>query len=84
MKTYKKYDNRKYYDSEKAGYVNVTEILNSYMNGGAKVVEHSTGNDITAQTLARALAEAFQPQVLVDILSKHLHVVNNQNQQSQQ
>ena len=80
MKTYKKYDNRKYYDSDKAGYVNVTEILNSYVNGGAKVVEHSTGNDITAQTIARALTESFEPEALVNILSKYLPTTQTQSE----
>lgn len=69
MKTYKKYENRKYYDSDKAGYVNAQEILTSYLSGGAKVVEHATGNDITAQTISRALAESFDPERLIKLLA---------------
>lgn len=72
MKTYKKYENRKYYDLDKAGYVNAQEILAAYLNGGARVLEHSTGNDITAQTISRALTESFEPESLIRLLVPHV------------
>lgn len=80
MKTYKKYQNRKYYDSEKSGYVNTKEILNAYLNGGAKVIDDSTKTDITAQTVSRALANRFDPESLIKLLAPHVNVLTSQSE----
>lgn len=80
MKTYKKYENRKYYDLQTAEYVNVQDILRSYLNGGARVIEHSTKTDITPQTISRALVDSFKPEHLIELLIPHAKIDEKSNE----
>lgn len=56
MKTVKRYRNRKLYDTEESRYITLKEIAAYVKKGGeVKVVDNSTGEDITSVTLAQVL-----------------------------
>ncbi|MGB9606163.1 MAG: polyhydroxyalkanoate synthesis regulator DNA-binding domain-containing protein [Bryobacteraceae bacterium] len=58
----KRYDNRKLYDTEAKAYVSLQELAELIRQGhDIQVVENSTGEDITAQTLAKIILEADHP-----------------------
>lgn len=54
----KRYDNRKLYDTEAKAYISLQELAVLIRQGhDIHVVENSTGEDITAQTLAKIILE---------------------------
>jgi len=54
----KRYDNRKLYDTEAKQYVSLEELAALVRQGDhIQVVDHSTGEDLTVQTLARVIME---------------------------
>lgn len=56
MRIIKRYSNRKLYDTEKAGYVTLTALLETVRAGKVvKVVDHVTDRDLTAETLLKAM-----------------------------
>lgn len=58
----KRYDNRKLYDTEARAYVSLQELAVLIRQGHEiQVVENATGEDITAQTLAKIILEADRP-----------------------
>jgi len=54
MKTVIKYNNRKLYDKETAKYTSIVELVQLPL-GSFKVEKHSTGEDITIETLLTAV-----------------------------
>lgn len=53
-----RYDNRKLYDTETSEYVSLADIAELVRNGETvKVVDKTTGQDITAQTLMQVILE---------------------------
>ncbi|MCS7315940.1 MAG: polyhydroxyalkanoate synthesis regulator DNA-binding domain-containing protein [Bryobacterales bacterium] len=58
----KRYDNRKLYDTEAKAYVSLQELAALIRQGQEiQVVENSTGEDITVQTLAKIILEGDRP-----------------------
>jgi polyhydroxyalkanoate synthesis repressor PhaR len=58
MTGYKRYSNRKLYDIAGRRYVTLEEIAGRVRDGeDVRVVDHDTGRDLTAVTLAQALYE---------------------------
>lgn len=57
MITIKKYANRKLYDTSTSLYINLRDIPNLIRQGETvRVVDYSTGRDLTTHTLVSALA----------------------------
>lgn len=54
-----KYKNRKIYDTKNSKYVNLSD-MGKYLNEVFTVVDHVTGEDITTETLLRALNLHFE------------------------
>ncbi len=58
----KRYDNRKLYDTQAKAYVSLHDLALLIRRGHeVRVVENSTGEDITAQTLAKIILEGDRP-----------------------
>lgn len=58
----KRYDNRKLYDTEAKAYVSLQDLAGLIRRGHEiRVMENSTGEDITAQTLAKIILEGERP-----------------------
>ena len=58
----KRYDNRKLYDTEAKAYVSLQELAGLIRKGyQIQVIENSSGEDITTQTLAKIILEAERP-----------------------
>lgn len=54
----KRYSNRKLYDTESSEYVSLSDIAELVRNGETvEVVDNSTGDDLTAQTLTQIILE---------------------------
>ncbi len=59
MRKIKRYGNRKFYDTDSRKYVTLSDIARIIRRGeDVEVVDHSTGQDITAQTLIQILTKA--------------------------
>lgn len=57
----RKYQNRKLYDTETKGYVNITDIVNMVQKGDeVMVVDMVTKADITSTILVKAMSEAVE------------------------
>ncbi len=75
-RTIKRYENRKLYDTEGKKYISLEEIALLVKNGEeVKIIENSSGNDITAQTLTQVILEEgkqgrnpFSQKVLHDVI----------------
>lgn len=77
MRTIKKYQNRKLYDTQEKQYINLTQIARLAKEGEEiKVIDNGNGQDITASTLTQVLigsddANLFFPtKVLRGLLSR--------------
>ena len=58
MRLYKKYPNRRLYDTENSCYVTIDNIRESILKGESiSVTENSTGNDVTRSVLLQILTE---------------------------
>ncbi len=58
MRTIRRYSNRKLYDTQDSHYVTLTHIAAIIRAGDEiQVIEHSTGRDLTAATMAQILFE---------------------------
>lgn len=65
---YKRYQNRKLYDTEKSRYVTLMDIYTSMEEGRAiQVVNASTSEDITTNILLAALVEKSRGQTRSDV-----------------
>lgn len=53
---FKKYPNRRIYDTTESRYVTINDIRDSVL-GGQAVINKQTGNDITAEVLAGVIIE---------------------------
>ena len=73
-KVIKRYANRKLYDTETSQYITLKAVVGLVTSGRkVQVIENSTKNDITSQTLVMALVETEkglggQAEVVTDIL----------------
>lgn len=56
MKTVVKYGNRKLYDKDTSKYVTLLDLLKMPLDG-LRVIEHSTGTDITIPILLSGIAQ---------------------------
>ena len=57
-RTIKRYDNRKLYDTEASSYVSQKDVAELVRDGETvRVVDNSTGEDLTAQTLTQIILE---------------------------
>lgn len=65
MRTIKKYGNRRLYDTEASSYVNVTQLADLIRSGETiRVVDASSGDDLTHSVLLQILTEAQGADVL--------------------
>ena len=59
IKTIKRYQNRKLYDTHESSYVTLDEIAKMIKNGeDIRVIDNKTKNDITSATLTQLLYES--------------------------
>jgi polyhydroxyalkanoate synthesis repressor PhaR len=88
MRHIKKYNNRKLYDTSTSKYVNLDEVKTLILEGHNVVIEdRETGADITAETLARILAEVTVKEIQVSsalIKQVILSIYNNSVDTKQQ
>ncbi len=76
MRTIKRYENRKLYDTEASSYVSLRDIAALVQDGErVEVIDNVSGEDITAQTLTTVILEegkrgpvAFSAEFLHDLL----------------
>jgi polyhydroxyalkanoate synthesis repressor PhaR len=71
MHTIRRYSNRKLYDLNESHYVTLLDLAVEIRKGDeVLVVDHATGQDITAQTLAQAIyvEELKEPRVSTALL----------------
>jgi len=81
----KRYDNRKLYDTESRKYISLEEIAGLVREGvDVKVIEQSTENDITAQTLTQVIFEEgkkgrnpLSTEVLHDVIRMGNHMIDD-------
>jgi polyhydroxyalkanoate synthesis repressor PhaR len=58
MRVIRRYSNRKHYDPEQRHYVTLGQIAQLVRTGeDVQVVDHATGADLTAQTMAQIMSE---------------------------
>ncbi len=87
----KRYGSRKLYDTEESRYVSLEEIGDWVRRGQqVKVVDNTTGDDVTAQTLALVIVEEgrrgssfFTSDLLHDLIRRGEHVFNTSVEQLQ-
>ena len=71
MHTIRRYSNRKLYDTNESHYVTLLDLAVAVRKGDdVLVVDHASGQDITAQTLAQAIyvEELKEPRVSTALL----------------